>query len=118
MDWKEKVDIVVLRVAHVANQHDIIPELMFNADQTPSYFSPAASKTWELKGSKDVQVVGKTAKHSYTAMVTSTAAGNFLPIQVRSCPQAPSWRPSWTRPPPLGMVWPPCAAHGLHSRLL
>ena len=27
-DWEEKVDIFVLRVAHLANQHDIIPELI------------------------------------------------------------------------------------------
>ena len=101
----------MLRVAHLANQHKIIPDLMFNADQTPSYFSPAASKTWELKGSKDVQVVGKTAKQSYTAMVASTAAGDFLPIHLRSCPQAPSWRPS-AAPTGHGMAsmcspWPP-----------
>ena len=83
------VDILVLRVAHLANQHGIIPKQMFNADQTPSYFSPAASKTWELKGSRDVQVVSNTAKQSYTAMATSTAAGDFLPIQVCSCLQAP-----------------------------
>ena len=91
LDWKEKVDVFVLRVAHLANHHKIVRQLMFNADQTPLYFSPGASKTWERKGSKDVQVVGKTAKQSYTTMVTSTAAGDFLPIQVRSCPQVPSW---------------------------
>ncbi|KAJ7685884.1 hypothetical protein B0H17DRAFT_897033, partial [Mycena rosella] len=60
----------------------IPPELVINADQAGNYLLPASSHTFHDRGAKQVDVVAKDEKRAYTMMLTSTAAGDFLPIQV------------------------------------
>lgn len=61
--------------------HNIPAELVINADQTGVAYLGTGDKTWELKGSKQVPVIGKGDKRQFTLMVAITASGIMLPWQ-------------------------------------
>ncbi|KAL1697939.1 hypothetical protein EV121DRAFT_165119, partial [Schizophyllum commune] len=54
--------------------------LLIDLDQLGNYVLPSNSFTYEEKGAKQVDVVAKDEKHTYTLVVASSAAGDFLPI--------------------------------------
>ncbi|KAJ7762678.1 hypothetical protein B0H16DRAFT_1884097 [Mycena metata] len=56
-------------------------ELIVNADQAGNYLLPASGHTFHDRSAKQVDLVAKDEKRAYTMMLSSTAAGAFLPIQ-------------------------------------
>jgi hypothetical protein len=53
-----------------------------NSDQIGIHLVPAAGgKTWDAKGSKDVKILGMEDKRQITCVMSSSASGEFLPIQ-------------------------------------
>ena len=68
------------------SDHDIQLELMLNLDQSPfSYVSPV-KHTFDLKGSKTVQISGVNNERQITETFTVTASESFLSIQlIYSC---------------------------------
>lgn len=64
-------------------------------DQTGIVYLPGYKTSYEKKGSKQIDIIGKDEKRAFTLCVSSTADGQFLPFQLifggktaRSCPTA------------------------------
>jgi hypothetical protein len=70
------------RVVALCKLHNIPPELVVNSDQTAIYMWPAAEQTYETKGVKAVQSLGKDEKRQITGMVSSASSGSMLPLQL------------------------------------
>ncbi|KAL9954832.1 hypothetical protein ACROYT_G042413 [Oculina patagonica] len=64
------------------NKHNIPPELVLNADQTPSSYVSVGRMTMAEKNSKSVPIKGLTDKRSITLTFVISLAGEFLPMQV------------------------------------
>ena len=62
--------------------YSIPPELVLNADQTPSSFVSFWKVTMAAKGVKSVPVEGLTDKRNITLTFVVTFKGDFLPMQV------------------------------------
>lgn len=62
--------------------NSIPPELVLNADQTPSSYVSVGRQTMAACGSKSVPVVGLSDKRSITLNFVVTLAGDFLPMQI------------------------------------
>ncbi|KAL1936970.1 hypothetical protein VTO73DRAFT_2825 [Trametes versicolor] len=69
------------RIALVCRLYNIKPDLIVNADQTGISLFPTGKYTYELKGSKDVSIVGHEEKRQTTVVVASSMSGNMLPFQ-------------------------------------
>ncbi|CAK5278788.1 unnamed protein product, partial [Mycena citricolor] len=80
-DAPKLVDRTFFRIRYAILTGRIPPSLVINADQAGNYVLPAGSHTFHDKGAKQINVVAKDEKHAYTMMITSSAAGDFLPIQ-------------------------------------
>ena len=61
---------------------DIPKELLINWDQTAMKIVPSSSWTMEKCGTKRVEIAPIHDKCQTTALLTCTAAGSFLPIQL------------------------------------
>lgn len=70
------------RIAYLCRTHRIPPERVFMADETFAHLTPDCPFTYAPEGSKEVRVTGKEDKLGVTVMVTSSAAGDMLPMQV------------------------------------
>ena len=64
------------------NKHNIPPELVLNADQTPSSYVSVGRMTMAEKNSKSVPIKGLTDKRNITLTFVISLAGEFLPMQV------------------------------------
>jgi hypothetical protein len=62
--------------------HKIPAELVINTDQTGISYLGTGSRTWELKGLKQVVAASQGKKHQFMVMVVITAGGQMLPYQV------------------------------------
>ena len=62
--------------------YSIPPELVLNADQTPSSYVSVGKVTMAAKGVKSVPVQGLTDKRNITLTFVVTFKGDFLPMQV------------------------------------
>ena len=62
--------------------YSIPPELVLNADQTPSSYVSVGKMTMAAKGVKSVPVQGLTDKRNITLTFVVTFKGDFLPMQV------------------------------------
>ncbi len=60
----------------------IPPELVCNSDQTTVHLRPSTKQTYEVKGVKEVKCLGKDDKRQITAVVSSTASGELMPLQL------------------------------------
>ena len=70
------------RVAYLAKVYGIPSSLVVNLDQTGIHLVPAAGgKTWNVKGTKDVKILGMEDKRQITCVVSSSASEELLPIQ-------------------------------------
>ena len=60
-----------------------VPQLnAFNADQTGVTLVPSGNeRTYDVKGGKDVSVIGSEEKRAFTACLGSAADGNILRFQ-------------------------------------
>lgn len=79
---EQLIDEFVLRCAVIMNLYAIPPELVVNFDQTGACLVPAASQTYEKKNSKRVAVAHIEDKRQITAVVSSSLAGDLLPMQL------------------------------------
>ena len=65
-------------------QNSIPPELLLNADQTPSSYVAVGRQTMAAHGSKSVPIVGLSDKRNITLTFVVTLAGDFLTMQTIS----------------------------------
>ena len=63
-------------------KHNIPPELVLNADQTPSSYVSVGRMTIAEKNSKSVPIKGLTDKRNITLTFVISLAGEFLPMQL------------------------------------
>ena len=63
-------------------KYRIPPELVINADQTPSSYVSVGRKTMAQRASKNVPVKGLNDKRNITLTLVVTLAGSFLPFQI------------------------------------
>ncbi|EIW85803.1 hypothetical protein CONPUDRAFT_41018, partial [Coniophora puteana RWD-64-598 SS2] len=57
------------------------PSLLINFDQTQVIMADSTANTFEVEGSKQVEVLGKEEKRAFTAVLAISASGDVLPIQ-------------------------------------
>jgi hypothetical protein len=81
-DWEAQGRAMIERIAVLVKQYNIPRNLIINFDQTGVHLVPQSNTTYEKKGAKDVPVFGADDKRQITAVVSSTPAGNFLPLQL------------------------------------
>jgi len=60
---------------------DIPPKLVIFMDQTGKTLMGTSSKTYEKRGSKQIDLAAKDKKRAYTLCVATTADGDILPFQ-------------------------------------
>ncbi|KAG2124349.1 hypothetical protein DEU56DRAFT_744653, partial [Suillus clintonianus] len=56
-----------------------------NINQTNVIYQPANTSTYEVKGSKQVDVLGQDEKQTFTTLVGISAASDPLPFQIIYC---------------------------------
>ena len=66
----------------VVEKYNIPPELIFNADQTPTSYVSVGRSTMAKKGSKSVAIEGLNDKRNITLTFVATLDGQFLPLQI------------------------------------
>uniref|UniRef100_A0A1X7USG5 DDE-1 domain-containing protein n=1 Tax=Amphimedon queenslandica TaxID=400682 RepID=A0A1X7USG5_AMPQE len=69
-------------IMHYVKLHSIPPDLILNADQTPSSYVSVGKQTMASCGAKSVPIKGLTDKRSITITFVITLSGNFLPMQI------------------------------------
>ncbi|EIW56579.1 uncharacterized protein TRAVEDRAFT_107282, partial [Trametes versicolor FP-101664 SS1] len=69
------------RIALVCRLYNIKADMVINADQTGISLFPTGKYTYEVKGLKDVLIVGHEEKWQMTLVVASSMSGNMLPFQ-------------------------------------
>ncbi|KAI0692029.1 hypothetical protein C8T65DRAFT_586915 [Cerioporus squamosus] len=65
----------------VVNFYRIHADMIVNADQTGISLFPTGKYTYELKGAKDVSIVGHDEKRQTTVVIASSMSRNMLPFQ-------------------------------------
>ena len=80
--FKEVKAKFLARVRKVAHQHQVIPQLIINWDQTGLHVVPAPTWTMEEEGSTRVPIVGLGEKWQITATVAVSMSGEMLPMQI------------------------------------
>ena len=66
----------------VVEKYNIPPELIFNADQTPTSYVSVGRSTMAKKGSKSVAIEGLNDKRNITLTFVATLDDQFLPLQI------------------------------------
>ncbi|KAG1836697.1 hypothetical protein DFJ58DRAFT_637676, partial [Suillus subalutaceus] len=61
------------------------PSFYVNNNQTNIIYQPANTSTYEVKGSKQVAVLGQDKKRAFTTLVGISAAGDALPFPIIYC---------------------------------
>ncbi|KAK1224369.1 hypothetical protein PQX77_012730 [Marasmius sp. AFHP31] len=60
--------------------YNIPPKLVVNVDQMGCYILLNSLSTWHAKGDKQVDIIAKEEKHTFTLLVASTPNGNLLSL--------------------------------------
>ncbi len=81
-DWEQQGDEMAFRVATLCKTEGIPPELVCNSDQTAVHLRLSTEQTYEVKGVKEVKCLGKDDKRQITAVISSTASGELVPLQL------------------------------------
>ena len=82
LDWMKQRLNMNYRIAYLAKVYGIPSSLVVNSHQTGIHLVPAAGgKTWDVKGTKDVKILGMEDKKQITCVVSSSARGELFPIQ-------------------------------------
>ena len=63
-------------------EHNIPPELVLNADQTPSSYVSVGKSTMAARGGKSIPIKGLTDKRNITLTFVVSLSGEFLPMQI------------------------------------
>lgn len=69
-------------ISEKMKKFSIPPELVLNADQTPSNYVPVGTMTMSKRGEKSVPVKGLSDKRNITLTFAVTLSGEFLPMQI------------------------------------
>ncbi|KAF8599985.1 hypothetical protein BDV93DRAFT_448469 [Ceratobasidium sp. AG-I] len=81
-DWQAKGLLAFLRMVKNINHYRIkSPRMIVNADQTGVSLLPTGKKTWEVRGSDQVNTPNHDEKRQYTMVVASSCGGDILPVQ-------------------------------------
>ena len=78
---------------------EIPKELILHSDQTGIRFVPSSTWTMERRGERRVEMVGVNDKQQITAILCSSAAGEFLPIQLIYTGKTDRCHPRYPFPP-------------------
>ena len=70
-----------LRLVHTISENSVAIELIVNTDQTQVIYAAGASETYDFRGSKQVEIVGKDEKRGFTVAVGISMSGDVLPFQ-------------------------------------
>ncbi len=71
------------QIAYLVKIYNIPPCLVVNIDQTKVHLVPTrGDQTWERKEAKHIQVLGIENKRQITIVVSSSANGSMLSLQV------------------------------------
>lgn len=65
-------------------EHNIPPDLVLNADQTPCSYVSVGKMTMAPRNSSSVPIKGLTDKRSITLTFVISLSGNFLPMQIKT----------------------------------
>ena len=71
-----------LRIVHTISEDPTATTPGVNTDQTYVTYSAGSTETYALRGSKQVEVVGKDEKRGFTLVVGISMSGDALPFQV------------------------------------
>ncbi|KAG6814785.1 hypothetical protein H0H93_012246 [Arthromyces matolae] len=77
----ELCERALFRIFHLILFYDIPLKLLINMDQTGILILLSHLRTYEKKGARQVDIVGKDEKRAYTLCVATTADGDILPFQ-------------------------------------
>ena len=70
---RKEIEFVLMhKIVHKVEKHDIPPSLIINADQTPSKYVPVGRSTLAKRNTKDVPISGSADKRSITATFAQT----------------------------------------------
>ena len=69
-------------ISRAITQHKIPPELVLNADQTPSSYVSVGRMTMAAKNSSSVPIKGLTDKRNITLTFVISLSGEFSPMQI------------------------------------
>jgi len=71
-----------MRIGAEMQRSSVHASLVINLDQTGVLLVPAATYTYEQQGAATVAVSGAEDKRQITAVLASSLAGDFLPLQL------------------------------------
>jgi hypothetical protein len=80
-DWENQCSDAAQRVSFTVTFANTPPEAILNGDQTGVKPIPLSKYTWAPQGAKQVDGFGKEEKRQFTLMVTTSCAGDILPMQ-------------------------------------
>jgi hypothetical protein len=80
------------------SQHNVPKPLSVNSDQAGVIYSAGGLATWALRGSKQVEVLGKDEQQAFTLMVGISMSGEVLPFQVIYSGRSPASLPTSNAP--------------------
>jgi len=81
-DYNNKGYMTILRLAFYVRVFNVPMSHVFNADQTGVVLIPSGNdQTYDIKGKKDISVIGGEEKWAFTAVLGSAANGTILPFQ-------------------------------------
>lgn len=93
-NWEDICEKAALRIAYVIKEEDVPASLYVNSDQTQIVYAQGSNITWTKRGTKQVSTIGEDEKRAFTAVVSVSCSGKFLPLQMvyqgsttKSCPQ-------------------------------
>ncbi|EIW85939.1 hypothetical protein CONPUDRAFT_28001, partial [Coniophora puteana RWD-64-598 SS2] len=111
VDAEQKIFELFVRLSLMVRDSGVRhPDLLVNFDQTQVVMADNTANTFEVRGAKQVSVLGKEEKRAFTAVVGVSASGDLLPMQFifkggshRSLPS--SHAPSMDEATRLGFVY-------------
>ena len=87
-----------LRLVWTISQYNVPKSLSVNSDQTGVTYSAGGLATWAPIGSKQVEVLGKDERRSFTLMVGISMSGEVLPFQAIYSGKSPASLPTSNAP--------------------
>ena len=88
---------------HVHDKIKIPPDLVLNADQTPSSYISVGKSTMAIRGERSVPTMGLTDKRNISLKFVVSLFGEFLPMQI-------IYGRKTTASQPRGLKFPECQA--------
>lgn len=97
-NWEDQCEKSFYRKAYLIKEEDIPAALYVNSDQTQVVYAPGDKKTWAVKGSKQVELIGEDEKRAFTVLVSVACDGTLLPMQAVYSGKTKRSRPSQSSP--------------------